>query len=116
MIDMNVLRNKEFKTFLLIYLLFTLAAAVIAAIINAEAAGLVFVVCGIGLLLFVLFTRKRYQAISELSSQIDRILHGEYNINLVPDEEGEIAVLSSELCKMTLRLREQADLLAKDKR
>lgn len=113
---MNVLRNKEFKTFLLIYLLFTLAAAVIAAIINADAVGLVFVVCGISLLLFVMFTRKRYQTISELSSQIDRILHGEYNVNLVPDEEGEIAVLSSELSKMTLRLREQADLLAKDKR
>ena len=116
MIDMNILRNKEFKTFLLIYLLFTLAATVIAAIINAEAVGLVLAICGISLLLFMLFTRKRYQAISTLSSQIDRILHGEYNVNLVPDEEGEMAVLSSELSKMTLRLREQADLLAKEKR
>jgi len=115
-IDMNILRNKEFKTFLLIYLLFTLAATVIAAFINAEAVGLVLAICGISLLLFVLFTRRRYQAISTLSSQIDRILHGEYNVNFVPDEEGEMAVLSSELSKMTLRLREQADLLAKEKR
>lgn len=54
---------------------------------------------------FILFTRKRYQAILDLNAQIDSILHGEYNINLIPDEEGELAVLCSELSKMTLRMR-----------
>ena len=68
------------------------------------------------LLLFLLFTWKRYRAISNLSNQVDSILHGEYDVNLIPDEEGELAVLSSELSKMTLRLRDQADRLEKDKR
>lgn len=115
-IDMHFFRNKEIKSFLFIYLLFTVSASVVTAIIDSSAVALVAVICGLSLLLFLQFTRKRYQAISDLSRQIDSILHGEYNVNLVPDEEGEIAVLSSELSKMTLRLRDQAELLEKDKR
>ena len=64
----------------------------------------------------MLFTRKRYQALSDLTSQVDRILHGEYHVSLVPDKEGELAVLSSELSKMTLHLRDQTEHSEKDKR
>lgn len=116
MIDMNLFRNKEIKLFLFLYLLFSIVASVVAALINVWALVLVVTICVTSILLFMLFTRKRYQDISNLSSQVDSILHGEYNVNLVPDEEGELAVLSSELSKMTLRLREQADRLEKDKR
>ncbi len=115
MIDMNLFRNKEVKLFLFLYLLFAVVASVVAALISIWAVVLVVVICVVSFLLFMLFTRKRYQAISNLSSQVDSILHGEYNVNLIPDEEGEIAVLSNELSKMTLRLRDQADRLEKDK-
>lgn len=113
---MNLFRNKEIKQLLFIYLLFTIAAAAVASIINVWAVILAVIICVISALLFILFTRKRYQAISDLSAQVDRILHGEYNLNLIPDEEGELALLRSELSKMTLRLRDQADRLEKDKR
>lgn len=113
---MNIFRNKEIKVFLFIYLLLTIAASVAASFISAWAVLLVVVICTTSVLLFLLFTRTRYQAISDLSVQVDRILHGEYNVNLIPDEEGELAVLSSELSKMTLRLRDQTDRLEKDKR
>lgn len=115
MIDMNLFRNKEIRRFLFFYLLFTIAASVVAALINAWMVMLVVAICAISILFFMLFTRRRYQAISNLTSQVDSILHGDYNINLVPDEEGELAVLNSELSKMTLRLRDQADRLAKEK-
>ena len=100
---MNIFRNKEIKLFLFIYLLLTIAASVAASFINVWAVLLAVVICTMSILLFFLFTRKRYQAISDLSSQIDCILHGEYNINFIPEEEGELAVLNSELSKMTLR-------------
>lgn len=116
MIDMNLFRNKEIKLYLVLSLFLAIAASVVAVLINAWAVVLVVSICVINSLLFLQFTRKRYQAISNLSSQIDSILHGEYSVNLVPDEEGEIAVLSSELSKMTLRLREQAERLERDKR
>ena len=113
---MSLFRNKEIKQFLSLYLLFTVIATVAASFIDAYALMLTLAVCTVSMVLFLLFTRKRYQAIAELSRRIDSILHGEYNVNLVPDEEGELAVLSSELSKMTLRLRDQADRLAKEKR
>lgn len=113
---MQLFRNKEIKLFLILYFIIVMIALIIAAFIDIYT---VLLVVGFGLvsiLLFLLFMRKRYRAISELSSQIDCILHGEYNVNLIPDEEGELAVLSSELSKMTLRLQEQAERLEKDKR
>ena len=99
MIDMNLFRNKEIKWFLFCYLIFAVVASVVATLINVWALALVVAICVISILFFILFTKKRYQDISNLSSQVDSILHGEYNINLIPDEEGEIAVLSSELVK-----------------
>ncbi|MGN0998145.1 MAG: sensor histidine kinase [Faecousia sp.] len=113
---MNLLRNREIKMFLFTYLLLTIAASAVAALIGVWAVVLVLSVCAISILIFMLFTSKRYRAISNLSRQLDSILHGEYNLNLIPCEEGELAVLGSELSKMTLRLRDQADRLEKEKR
>lgn len=113
---MQLLRNREIKHFLLLYASITLLATIIATFISISAVVLVIVLCAVSAMLFLLLTRERYNTISNLSSQIDSILHGDYNVNLVPDEEGELAVLSSELSKMTLRLREQAEHLENDKR
>lgn len=115
-IDMRLLRNKEIKRVLFLYAFITAIASVLAACISAAAVVLVLALCAVSTILFLLFTRKRYQSISSLSSQVDSILHGDYNVNLIPDEEGELAVLSSELSKMILRLREQAEHLENDKR
>ncbi|MBR2422480.1 MAG: HAMP domain-containing histidine kinase [Oscillospiraceae bacterium] len=112
---MRFLRNKEVKQFLLLYVIVAAIATAIASFISLSAVVLVLAICVVSFLLFMLFTWKRYRAISNLSSQVDSVLHGEYDINLIPDEEGELAVLSSELSKMTLRLRDQADRLEKDK-
>lgn len=114
-IDVRLLRNKEIKQFLLHYIIITAIATTAAALISVSAVILVLAICVVSFLLFMLFTGKRYRTISNLSSQVDSILHGEYNVNLIPDEEGELAVLSSELSKMTLRLRDQADRLEKAK-
>ena len=115
MIDVRFLRNKEVKQFLILYVIVAAIATIIAAFISLSAVILVLAISMVSLLLFLFFTWRRYRAISKLSSQVDSILHGEYDVNLIPDEEGELAVLSSELSKMTLRLRGQADRLGKDK-
>lgn len=51
-----------------------------------------------------------------MSRDIDKLLHGNEQIDLSAYDEGELSVLQSELHKMTVRLREQADRLGKDKR
>lgn len=116
MIDMRMLRNKEIQQFLLLFAGVTLLLSAAALFCGAAAAVLVLLTGSIGAGLFLWFTKKRLDAISNLSGQVDQILHGEYPAHLIPDEEGELAILSSELSKMTLRLREQAERLEDDKR
>jgi signal transduction histidine kinase len=64
--------------------------------------------------LHVWFVHRRYHEIAELSRSLDRILHGQDQL-LDDSAEGELAILRSELRKMTVRLRDDADLLQKDK-
>lgn len=61
-----------------------------------------------------LLTWQRYRKISNLSNDIDRLLHGEEEIDFHQYREGELAILQNELRKMTMRLREQANLLYQD--
>ena len=63
----------------------------------------------------LLFTYWRYEKISSISQDIDRVLHGEEKIRFNEYTEGELAVLQNELSKMTLRLWEQTEQLRKDK-
>ena len=60
-------------------------------------------------------TVRRIKEIERLSEKIDGILF--HNEKMEMDEycEGELSVLASETYKMTVRLREQADALKKDK-
>ncbi len=65
--------------------------------------------------LYVYKMRKYKRSLKQLSSEIDRILHGEEELSLGSYEEGEIAILRDEIYKMTVRLREQSEKLTKDK-
>lgn len=60
------------------------------------------------------FQHRRYQELAALSRSLDRVLHGQDEI-LADNAEGELAILHSEIRKMTLRLRESADQLLEDK-
>ena len=64
---------------------------------------------------FVASSYRRRRAIAQLSCLLDRILHGGAVFPIDDQQEGELAVLRSEIYKMTLTLRQQADLLHRDK-
>lgn len=62
------------------------------------------------------YKMKKYKrSLKRLSSEIDRILHGDEELSLGNYEEGEISILRDEIYKMTVRLREQSEKLAEDK-
>lgn len=67
------------------------------------------------ILIFLIFTIRRNNNISRLAQSIDRILHGQMDIPPSESREGELSILKSEVTKMTVRLREQADALKRDK-
>ncbi len=64
---------------------------------------------------FYWITRRRYKRIAAMCDEIDRILDGRDAIDLEAFAEGELSVLQTEVSKMTLRLRQQTELLEKDK-
>ena len=108
-------RNREIRRFAGVLAVITavLAAAGFAihlsAGITALAAAAVFGTA------FFLFTKARYQRIARISEQIDLVLHNADRLFISESEEGEFSVLQSEITKMTLRIREQNEMLKKEK-
>lgn len=112
---MEFFRNPEIKKLLSVSFVFTALVVAGAMLFGILAALYVLLICVIAILIFILFTAKRYKDISYLSYQLDKILHGNERTNFTMDREGELALLSSEIYKMTVRLQEQSELLQKDK-
>ncbi len=56
----------------------------------------------------------RARRIRALCDCLDRVLHGADQLNLTEYEEGELSILSTDIQKLTLQLREQNDLLQKE--
>lgn len=66
-------------------------------------------------LAYFILTWKRYKDIRKMSLEIDRILHGEEQLELGSYREGDLSILRDEVYKMTVRLREQAERLKSEK-
>ena len=64
--------------------------------------------------LILAFT-KRQKRIESISSGIDDILFGKENFDLKEYHEGEINILANNINKLLIKLREQTDLLKKEK-
>lgn len=112
---MNYMRNPELRHTLFLYVFLT---AVLSGIgfINSTLCGVMLLVSGaLFTAIFLFVTYRRYKAIMSLSSNIDRVLHGQDKIFFSESKEGELAILGSEIHKMTVRLKEQADVLKSDK-
>ena len=134
---MKIFRNPEFRREWLLYVLLTLLASGLGFFLLGPAAALaLFLAGGLFCVLQFVFARRRYRQMEELAGELDAILHGQrqmqpadsgegqmqlsdsgkHQLLLSDSGEGELAILKSEIRKMTLRLWEQADQLAADKR
>lgn len=109
-------RNLEVGKETIVYAVITLAAAVTAYFVSPISAAFVILI-GVALTVaHLFFSKERYNKIAELSNSLNRILLGQESILISEFNEGELSILYSEIHKMTMRLREQTDLLLEDKR
>ena len=72
----------------------------------------------LGLLLygiFLLFQRKRFRQLAELSGYLRRISLGDYTLDVRDNEEGELSILKSEIYKVTVMLSQYNEQLQKEK-
>lgn len=112
---MSFLRNKDARNECLVAIGITGIVSVGTFLWNPIAGSIVLVTCGVLNLVHFWNTYKRYRRIQDLSADIDCILHRDMQISFEKYEEGELAVLESEVQKMVVRLREQRQQLLKDK-
>lgn len=110
-----MLRNKEVRQFCLWMLLIMAVLVLLALAVHPAAVGMVLVSAAVFNTAFFIFTAKRYQQIASLSEQIDQVLHNADVLWIHQAEEGELAILQSEIAKMTLRIQEQNRQLKKER-
>lgn len=112
---MKLLRNREMAASFLLYVGVSAAAVVGAMFMGSGVALFVLMVCLLFIAVFLFTGYRRYQGLSQLSAELDRILHGNENIDLERFSEGELSILQSEIYKMTVTLKEQSQKLREDK-
>lgn len=113
---MKLMRNREMVTSLLLYIGLSATAVVCAGFMGGGKVMLpVLVVCLLFIAVFLFTSYRRYRDLSQLSMELDRILHGNENIDLERFSEGELSILQSEIYKMTVTLKEQSQKLREDK-
>ncbi len=107
-------RNPEVRRALGISGLVTLAAAGGALFLGTAAA---LYVLGTGVLLtavWLVVTYQRYRRLAQMAADLDRILHGGA-LAVADEQEGELAVLGTEIRKLLGRLQEKEQALTADK-
>lgn len=112
---MNIWRNPEWKKQAagLLGTGFLLSAA--GLLISRETALSVFGSALVLNMIYFWLTKQRYKEIRKMALEIDRILHGEEQLEMSSYREGDLSVLRDEIYKMTVRLREQAEHLKGEK-
>lgn len=111
-----MIRNKEVRQFAVSFLSIAAVSAIAGFFIH-RAAGILVLLSALAYgAAFLLFTEKRYKRIAQISEQIDVVLHNADCLSIEESEEGELAILQTEITKMTLRIREQNEALKKEKK
>lgn len=87
----------------------SVASAALFAAICTLVTGLIVTV------IFIILTNRRYRALAKMAANLDRVLAGERDIRLRDMNEGELAILSSEIDKVIARLNLTVDELQAEK-
>ena len=115
---MNFWRNGEIKKWGFINLLIVAVAVVVTYILSERNVKVALVTCIAGVVQFslnIFFTKRRYDRLAGISDKIDAILHGDEHLSFEQYKEGELSVLSDEVEKLVIKLREQTERLQNDK-
>lgn len=107
--------SPEVRTPLLVQMSIAFVSFIVCLFISVTAALVLLTTSVVMLAVQAIFLEKRQQRLSDLCDEIDEILHGTESVSFDAYQEGEIGILSAELQKMTIRLREQNAVLREDR-
>ena len=112
---MKLFRNPEIRISAVVCLLIAFAGCTAGFIYSVYAGALAAVICLMFISIYFFSAYRRYKALAELVADIDSALHGNEDVSFARYSEGELSLLQNELIKLTVRLREQADTLKREK-
>lgn len=112
---MKVLKNAEVRNNAVVLFCFGAACGIICLWLDPLAGKVASAAFLMILLWYLRDATLRYRRMAELAAGLDELLHGGETFNFTEYREGELSLLQNEIVKLTLRMREQADLLRRDK-
>lgn len=111
---MNIMRSPETRATVIGQIFAAAVGFVGCLIFSVPAAFVLLAVSAVIMLIQFRLLTKRSEKISKLCDDIDEILRGADKADFSEYREGELSILSDEIRKMTVRLREQNSALYKD--
>lgn len=108
--------NKEIKNMTIVSAGLTAAATAAGLFVSPLTAVFTAVLGTLLLGTFVVYTKIRYQRLEKLNQYLSMVLSGEYDMELMENEEGEISLLQNNLYKVTVLLKTQNEKLEADKK
>lgn len=93
----------------------TIAAAAACFFLNKICAVLCLVMGAALIIIFLQYTRKRYDDINELNNYVSLVCSGNFDLDIADNAEGELSILKNNLYKVIVLLRSSNEALNKDK-
>ncbi len=112
---MKLLKNEEVVKTLILQIVIGTVASIVGFVFNYVAGILAVSLSFAFIIVYYITTYIRYKQITNLSVDINKLLHGDDTISFEDYTESELSILRSEIQKMTIRLREQQQKLIDDK-
>ncbi|MBQ6823731.1 MAG: HAMP domain-containing histidine kinase [Clostridia bacterium] len=113
---MNSWMDREKRTFTLLYLACGLLLTAVCFWLGGWTVGLVAFLGSVCFWLLIFWQlHRRERVLQQLARDLDRVLHGAAEVRWEQYAEGELAVLQTEVQKLTLELRDRAAALDEEK-
>ncbi|MBO4877791.1 MAG: HAMP domain-containing histidine kinase [Ruminococcus sp.] len=112
---MKLFREPEVKLYILLSLLIAVSVSVFCFLIDIRAGFMVLAAFALLTAAYLILRSRELKKIERLCNSIDKVLHGSDKFDLNEYYEGELSILTSEIKKMTIRLREQNAALQNEK-
>lgn len=107
--------NKELKIILSVGITLTALATAICAFFNPACCIVAFLLGATITGLYFFSTKKRYNRLNELNNYLSAVCSGNYDLKISENTEGELSILSNNLFKVITILKNQNEILQRDK-
>ncbi len=108
--------NKELRHSLTALVIVTSVMTIIGLCVSAVTGTLILTACLIVVAVFVLTENYRYRKLQKLSTDLDKLLIGGTPLPITEYNEGELSILANQIQKITLLLKESAEVVKADKK